>query len=56
MKTNNYKTHFFFYNFFYDFFFISFKYFFSIKNKLNMTKIKLYKFPHNTKYDLYYAP
>ena len=32
------------------------KYFFSIKNKLNMTKIKLYKFPHNTKYDLYYAP
>ena len=57
MKTNNYKTHFFFYDlFFMTYFFISFKYFFSIKNKLNMTKIKLYKFPHNTKYDLYYAP
>ena len=57
MKTNNYKTHFFFYDlFFMTYFFISFKYFFSIKNKLNMTKIKLYKFPHNTRYDLYYAP
>ena len=39
-----------------SFLFTQFKYFFSIKNKLNMTKIKLYKFPHNTKYDLYYAP
>lgn len=38
------------------FFLHPFKYFFSIKNKLNMTKIKLYKFPHNTRYDLYYAP
>lgn len=38
------------------FLFYTFKYFFSIKNKLKMTKIKLYKFPHNTKFDLYYAP
>lgn len=51
-KLNEHKLQ----NTFLLFLFIPIKYFFSIKNKLNMTKIKLYKFPHNTRYDLYYAP
>ena len=51
-KLNEHKLQ----NTFFFFLFTSFKYFFSIKNKLNKTKIKLYKIPQNTKYDLYYAP